>query len=64
MKSSFVPHITIADYLNEQRRKEAEKYFAVPYRFEAVLESMVLPIVEDQSIEARSNPDQQRVFTW
>ncbi len=63
-EEQFVPHVTIADYLDEQRKQEAEKYFATPYRFEAVLEAMVLPIVENQSIESRSDPDQQRVFTW
>ncbi|MEK9158149.1 MAG: 2'-5' RNA ligase family protein [Patescibacteria group bacterium] len=59
---NFKPHITIAVNLDGHMKEEAGKYFIEDYRFEGVLEELVLPLVKDQSLEERKNIDNQKIF--
>lgn len=59
---NFKPHITIAINLDAATKEEAEKYFASDYKFEGLLEALVLPIVKDTSIEERNDTNNLRSF--
>ena len=59
---NFNPHITISIDLDEFAREEAEKYFILDHRFEGVIGELVLVTVKDQSIEEKTNPNNQNIF--
>lgn len=59
---NFKPHITIAVNLDVSTKEEAEKYFVSDYMCEGLIETLVLPIVKDTSIEERTNTNNLRIF--
>ena len=58
----FKPHITIAINLDESTKEEAEKYFISDYECQGEMESLVLPIVKNTSIEERKDSNNLRIF--
>ena len=58
---NFKPHITVAA-VDETLKVEALKYFSSSFKFEGVLEELVLPIVKNQSIAERTNTNNQNTF--
>lgn len=61
-ENNFKPHITVADDLDEEKKKEAEKYFAGDYEIEGVIEGLILPTVKDASFGERTNPNNLKLF--
>lgn len=61
-ENNFKPHITVADDLDEGKKKEAAKYFAGEYEIEGVIEALVLPTVKNTSFEERTNPNNLKLF--
>lgn len=61
-EESFIPHITIAANVTAEVKEEAEKYITDDRECVGVIESLVLPVVNDVSLEERRNPINQRVY--
>lgn len=60
-EGNFIPHITIAANVSGEVKEEAEKYITEDCECVGVIESLVLPVVNDVSLEERCNPVNQRV---
>lgn len=61
-ENDFMPHITVTDSLDDERKKEAVKYFDGDYKIEGVIEGLVLPTVKDTSFEERTDPNNLKIF--
>ncbi len=61
-EENFIPHITIAANVTAEVKEEAEKYITEDYECAGVIESLVLPVVNDVSLEQRTNRDNLIMF--
>ena len=58
----FRPHITIGRNIADKSLEEVESYFKSGYATRALVDELVLPIVENNSIEEAQNPKNLTVF--
>ncbi len=58
----FMPHITIATNIDEAAKPEVEKYVGNGFECEGVIDALVLPVVDNTSVEERTDRTKQRVY--